>query len=59
MIQVNTTLAISLFTTILLIAIFLTLCLYKKNPLLISFALLIVGVMALLSLAQTLELIMI
>ena len=59
MIQFDITLSSSLFITILLIAIFLTLLLAKKDSARFLFGLLCVGAMALLSLSQTLKLIFI
>ena len=59
MIQFQLDLAGSLFTTCLLIAIFLTLVMYKKDSVRFLFGLLCVGAMALLSLSQTLKLIFI
>lgn len=60
MIQIHVTLTISLSITCILIATFLTLVFMKKQDYdLYYLYLLIIGVMALLSLAQTLELIMI
>jgi hypothetical protein len=59
MIQIDPTLTASMFITCLLTAIFLTLFFSKKDSLIFLIALLLVGAMALLSLSQTLELIMI
>jgi len=59
MIQFDITFSSSLFCTCLLISIFLTLVMYKKDSVRFLFGLLCVGAMALLSLSQTLKLIFI